>query len=244
MPPRMGFWLRGSPPRGRGKVVILAFSDVAVGITPAWAGKRPRNSSRRNTRSGSPPRGRGKVGHSVISTISSGITPAWAGKSATSEKARATKQDHPRVGGEKMLSKLPVSSLKGSPPRGRGKGCLFRLCPRRTGITPAWAGKSYKCPVGLLIAWDHPRVGGEKNIVRKASFDPQGSPPRGRGKDIQCTNGKQAQRITPAWAGKSSSENVSGGPDEDHPRVGGEKLRSSIPLNISMGSPPRGRGKD
>ena len=33
------FWPVGSPPRGRGKVVAFILAYVAVGITPAWAGK-------------------------------------------------------------------------------------------------------------------------------------------------------------------------------------------------------------
>ena len=37
------FWaavVLGSPPRGRGKDKPLPISDIPVGITPAWAGKR------------------------------------------------------------------------------------------------------------------------------------------------------------------------------------------------------------
>ena len=30
------------------------------------------------------------------------------------------------------------------------------------GITPAWAGKRSSHPSGSSMAWDHPRVGGEK----------------------------------------------------------------------------------
>ena len=40
MPPRMGFWLRGSPPRGRGKAEERFFILFHDRITPAWAGKR------------------------------------------------------------------------------------------------------------------------------------------------------------------------------------------------------------
>ena len=39
MPPRMGFWLRGSPPHGRGKEVKTTKDSQTDGITPAWAGK-------------------------------------------------------------------------------------------------------------------------------------------------------------------------------------------------------------
>ena len=92
---------RGSPPRGRGKVVRPDVVAKAAGITPAWAGKsrsgvtrdlisrdHPRVGGEKifyrfvwTIEWGSPPRGRGKeellqfvIGHA-------GITPAWAGKS-------------------------------------------------------------------------------------------------------------------------------------------------------------------
>ena len=90
----------GSPPHGRGKVVIRVISKPGVRITPAWAGKseqnpsgtgpdgdHPRMGGEKFTGSqeelselGSPPHGRGKE-----SSISGGcagirITPAWAGK--------------------------------------------------------------------------------------------------------------------------------------------------------------------
>ena len=31
---------QGSPPHGRGKVSLIGVTDIAPGITPAWAGKR------------------------------------------------------------------------------------------------------------------------------------------------------------------------------------------------------------
>ena len=66
-------------------------------------------------------------------------------------------------------------------------------------------------------------MGGEKCASWCPLSHHSGSPPHGRGKDIQCTNGKQTQRITPAWAGKSLSALL---------------LRYRRP-----GSPPHGRGK-
>ena len=101
---RTGKWSgwdeQGSPPRGRGKVAMLAACSASSGITPAWAGKRayttadllttqdhPRvggekwflmNLSRKEL--GSPPRGRGKVAEGLQLALELGITPAWAGK--------------------------------------------------------------------------------------------------------------------------------------------------------------------
>ena len=92
---------RGSPPHGRGKAPSGSSSCRALGITPAWAGKRyfqkvldictqdhPRMGGEKYTWDillitlwGSPPHGRGKVGWVVNISLPEGITPAWAGKS-------------------------------------------------------------------------------------------------------------------------------------------------------------------
>ena len=68
-------------------------------------------------------------------------------------------------------------------------------------------------------------MGGEKNIVRKASFDPQGSPPHGRGKEHRPKSQFRPTGITPAWAGKRVRAHVPANRNEDHPRVGGEKTK-------------------
>ena len=90
-------------------------------------------------------------------------------------------------------------------------------------ITPAWAGKSYKYPVGLPPTWDHPRMGGEKTVKEKKHDSRIGSPPHGRGKVVHVFVCIIVIGITPAWAGKSYvlvSEKLV---PEDHPRMGGEK---------------------
>ena len=172
-----------------------------------------------------------------------GITPAWAGKSDNSENQSSKKQDHPRVGGEKALSSTALGLAIGSPPRGRGKGVL--IFPRRAavGITPAWAGKRRRAGGGTPARQDHPRVGGEKKMYRTAGACFSGSPPRGRGKVAVDHFLHSAAGITPAWAGKRAFFHDSGRMPRDHPRVGGEKILLLIALPVSVGSPPRGRGK-
>ena len=53
-----------------------------------------------------------------------------------------------------------------------------------------------------------------------------------------------ATRITPAYAGKRANNGVALSRAGDHPRVCGEKPRSSSALLALTGSPPRMRGKD
>ena len=117
---------KGSPPRGRGKVVEKQITTHDGGITPAWAGKStrpwPAAAFRRDhprvggekqlddagqpVQKGSPPRGRGKVEAEEEQAGLQGITPAWAGKSDKHRRARSWLGDHPRVGGEKT-KKIP-----------------------------------------------------------------------------------------------------------------------------------------
>ena len=70
-------------------------------------------------------------------------------------------------------------------------------------ITPAWAGKSCLCFICVFPPEDHPRVGGEKVPLSWLVLLPSGSPPRGRGKGLSRWSAATAERITPAWAGKS-----------------------------------------
>ena len=87
-------------------------------------------------------------------------------------------------------------------------------------------------------------MGGEKSSVRVNPPENHGSPPRGRGKVAAVQAVQQGVGITPAWAGKRELEPAHLCNDGDHPRVGGEKACMAVPPGSSLGSPPRGRGKD
>ena len=152
---------------------------------------------------GSPPHGRGKVRTPIISHFRGGITPAWAGKSRSRSRRCSGGGDHPRVGGEKEKGRALTHYALGSPPRGRGKECTGDTCKPNTRITPAWAGKSAVPVVIFSIAWDHPRVGGEKWSAVRVCRHGWGSPPRGRGKGCFPCLTVLHPGITPAWAGKS-----------------------------------------
>ena len=53
-----------------------------------------------------------------------------------------------------------------------------------------------------------------------------------------------AERITPAWAGKSFLYHAKPLVAGDHPRMGGEKLLVLYGTTWGAGSPPHGRGKE
>ena len=175
--------VKGSPPRMRGKVELVAERGVALRITPACAGKRattkmassatqdhPRVCEEKRWKtaaallmSGSPPRMRGKeIGH-LIKVRLIGITPACAGKRQSNCRHRAYRWDHPRVCGEKFYVDEVLPGDTGSPPHMRGKEAVKRHSARGLGITPAYAGKSTLERAIAHNARDHPRVCGEKH---------------------------------------------------------------------------------
>ena len=120
-----GWWPWGSPPRMRGRGLLLCCVPVFWRITPAYAGKsaaalhcadltwdhprvcgeKPSSNCCLLITSGSPPRmrGKGQFDTGVMGRV--GITPAYAGKSCTVSVSQLASWDHPRVCGEKRISK-------------------------------------------------------------------------------------------------------------------------------------------
>ena len=64
-----------------------------------------------------------------------------------------------------------------------------------------------------------------------------------RGKASPLSSSSSPTGITPAYAGKSTSDRAAASSLWDHPRVCGEKLLPRAVLGPASGSPPRMRGK-
>ena len=125
----------------------------------------------------------------------------------------------------------------------RGKAAPSRPVRQSSRITPAYAGKSRLCYVLGCFCKDHPRVCGEKKVMRGAKDKRMGSPPRMRGKACLLATGLHDLGITPAYAGKRRLCVVAAHLGRDHPRVCGEKPARSRARRRNWGSPPRMRGK-
>ena len=85
----------------------------------------------------------------------------------------------------------------------RGKGLPGPVMRITGGITPAYAGKSPPPDNAPRLAGDHPRVCGEKGLLKDIAKQLQGSPPRMRGKVAFTALNVTTDGITPAYAGKS-----------------------------------------
>ena len=214
----------GSSPRGRGKRRRHRRRGGARGLIPAWAGKtskqprehnqplahprvggenRPSATAARKP-SGSSPRGRGKPGCPPDVWYRPGLIPAWAGKTSSPGAWSRPARAHPRVGGENVVATSGMAWAIGSSPRGRGKHARCPAGPVRTGLIPAWAGKTSRPAPARAARGAHPRVGGENTIADAVAALSQGSSPRGRGKLPPSPPLPRNLRLIPAWAGKTS----------------------------------------
>lgn len=129
-----------------------------------------------------PPRMRGKISRVRDDLARVGITPAYAGKSRAKKAVAAVRRDHPRICGEKRISSTALWYAVGSPPHMRGKDSENRFAENPQGITPAYAGKSSLVWAVTVVAWDHPRICGEKLQRKRTHARRLGSPPHMRGK--------------------------------------------------------------
>ena len=84
----------------------------------------------------------------------------------------------------------------------RGKAAGGGQSTTRSGITPAYAGKSIVKFSLTKREGDHPRICGEKSSGSSDTISVEGSPPHMRGKDPDAQIQALGRRITPAYAGK------------------------------------------
>ena len=91
-------------------------------------------------------------------------------------------------------------------------------------------GKAQSWQAASFAYGDHPRLCGEKLFSVLFSSTSIGSPPPMRGKAWVESPLHDADRITPAYAGKSGAKNVGNRPSKDHPRLCGEKHEKHVLL--------------
>ena len=125
----------------------------------------------------------------------------------------------------------------------RGKAAELVRLVSDSGITPAYAGKSYATALPVDFVQDHPRLCGEKVSGMRRSCKNSGSPPPMRGKVLVRVSPHASAGITPAYAGKSGTAFAQIAFLWDHPRLCGEKVSTLCCTSAISGSPPPMRGK-
>ena len=150
-------------PACAGKSGTVGAVGNAIGDHPRMCGEKAAFQRLHLAMLGSPPHVRGKDLQRPRQHRGTGITPACAGKSFCFRSSSVRTWDHPRMCGEKGSRYREQIYSLGSPPHVRGKVSAFALHLSGHGITPACAGKRAVATVNKFIAWDHPRMCGEKS---------------------------------------------------------------------------------
>ena len=218
-----------TPPLTRGRRFLLFFGEGVKGNTPAYAGKTPRitikvGSLRKHPRlrgedaedhyqgrkpEETPPLTRGR--HGLLELMSDPVrnTPAYAGKTPLKALSALFGQKHPRL-------------------RGEDRGLVVEAEPR-IGNTPAYAGKTLKAAKAFeklsetppltqgrrvtLYSEEartrkHPRLRGEDFYSGSSSACRAETPPLTRGRQKYLKKGRQVYGNTPAYAGKTTLEDI------------------------------------
>ena len=173
----------------------------------------------------SPPRMRGRRDLMLYPSHLLSVTPAYAGKTVLIVSTTLLMVSHPRVCGEDRVCASDFRRRNGSPPRMRGRRQRLPPRDRRHGITPAYAGKTKYALRDASRRADHPRVCGERQGLAHEFQRRSGSPPRVRGALAGVDHRRIFRRITPAYAGKVTPDDVNEFGVTDHPRVCGEGYR-------------------
>ena len=171
-----------------------------------------------------------------------GITPAYAGNTVSLFYPQSVLRDHPRLCGEHFASCRLTFVQPGSPPLMRGTLFCYTFCFLLFRITPAYAGNTCDTFLFRPHNQDHPRLCGEHGNQSTQVLPLRGSPPLMRGTRHGLNIHSLRIRITPAYAGNTSSYNRNCCRPRDHPRLCGEHYAISNFKSHTMGSPPLMRG--
>ena len=227
----------------RGKVCVGSGLITGFRITPAYAGK----SSPIEYNAIIPQDHPRLCGEKILTTrfliILIGSPPPMRGKGITPSPIFCPAGITPAYAGKRLPAWCRPVRIRGSPPPMRGKGLTECLAGVACGITPAYAGKRSAGDCPMYRPWDHPRLCGEKRNAHTLFPYSLGSPPPMRGKGNSQTPEKFKERITPAYAGKSSFQTIDRYVFKDHPRLCGEKVLTDLFHLVDGGSPPPMRGK-
>ena len=145
--------------------------------------------------------------------------------------------------GKNSLFEWFSKTRSGSPPRVREKQNLKKGIYSNVRITPACAGKTLHRTCLLHLKRDHPRVCGKNSMNSNSLTVYSGSHPRVREKLKRGHRCHAVSGITPACAGKTTSEIEQLQVIQDHPRVCGKNIARLLICLSCSGSPPRVREK-
>ena len=171
------------------------------------------------------------------------LIPAHAGKTNHNKPTRTSIKAHPRSRGENAGTSLSSMMLHGSSPLTRGKPRLRSRSRQLQRLIPAHAGKTPFSPLTCITPPAHPRSRGENACAPASPTSWRGSSPLTRGKLHILPQRRNARRLIPAHAGKTSTAIARPPRSGAHPRSRGENVPPGPRRVWIEGSSPLTRGK-
>ena len=254
--------LPGSSPHARGTLRILIRRKPEKRFIPACAGNacplfsighenpvHPRMRGERvislrydGFKGGSSPHARGTPFCTDIQVSPRRFIPACAGNAGRLRRCSRWMTVHPRMRGERTARAWPARCRNGSSPHARGtrtNGVGLAGHPR---FIPACAGNALSTPCFPNPTSVHPRMRGERVVLRDGLSLLDGSSPHARGTREPVPGGDHPNRFIPACAGNARLSADRQGRPSVHPRMRGERNVIGGFSGSGVGSSPHARG--
>ena len=192
--------------------------------------------------SGSSPPVRGTHGRRVSRSAGGRFIPACAGNATRACRSQTNSAVHPRLCGERTIVNQGPHSPTGSSPPVRGTPHRHRGARTRRRFIPACAGNANSPSQPSAGKTVHPRLCGERSLMRCLVKPKRGSSPPVRGTQQAGVRRVVGVRFIPACAGNASDQSTPLPSTTVHPRLCGER-NCNFPLILSVcGSSPPVRG--
>ena len=239
-------WRFGSSPHTRGTRgqhhsasdglrFIPAYAGNALGridqpedgpVHPRIRGERHLELNMNNIELGSSPHTRGTRIDADRYRPNTRFIPAYAGNAPRMPRRPTRSPVHPRIRGERKTSDLCKQHPDGSSPHTRGT--LHRNVRNLVGrrFIPAYAGNASSACGQRSCSPVHPRIRGEREVLKKRVLVIDGSSPHTRGTPEPTTRLRSEVRFIPAYAGNASCCLCIPSLNTVHPRIRGERSLS------------------
>ena len=213
-------------PAYAGNARCLCSQRTPAPVHPRIRGERRVRRPAADLCGGSSPHTRGTRGQHHSASDGLRFIPAYAGNALGRIDQPEDGPVHPRIRGERHLE-LNMNNIElGSSPHTRGTRIDADRYRPNTRFIPAYAGNASSACGQRSCSPVHPRIRGEREVLKKRVLVIDGSSPHTRGTPEPTTRLRSEVRFIPAYAGNASCCLCIPSLNTVHPRIRGERSLS------------------
>ena len=191
---------------------------------------------------GSSPHARGTPAADDPMTALVRFIPACAGNAPGWRRSGIPRSVHPRMRGERWEPGHKPAVRNGSSPHARGTQMWTVFLTIVLRFIPACAGNATRCTATTPSRTVHPRMRGERLFQVNPCSSNYGSSPHARGTHTATHVPEDDNRFIPAYAGNAGAPSGHATSRPVHPRIRGERWKSTVSRHSRIGSSPHTRG--